>query len=167
VRRTGISAGAHHAAYHEAGHCIATLLAFRDAKWLPRPMPRSLIGYVEIVEDAPGQWSGNCVSQDIYSPNWSIDRLTEPYRPLMEWQVVIELAGGLAEAIHRGERNEPLWFATRHCGTGTDRRRATSVLTDLYHPISPANASRSVLLLNVHRGCCWQTGDTSKPWRPS
>ena len=112
---------------------FATVLAFRRAKWLPNPMPRSLISYVEMIEDTPGEWSGNCVSQDIYSPTWSLDRIAEILPPLMEAQIVIEMAGGIAEAIHRGERNQPFWFATRHCGTSTDRQRATAVLTDYYH----------------------------------
>jgi hypothetical protein len=26
-------------AYHESGHAVAAILAFRDAKWLPKPPP--------------------------------------------------------------------------------------------------------------------------------
>ena len=39
------------AAYHEAGHAVATVLAFRDAAWLPHPMPPLLVRHVEITED--------------------------------------------------------------------------------------------------------------------
>jgi len=46
----------------------------------------------------------------------------------MESQVVIELAGGIAEAAFRGERrpHEVLPFATRHCNIGTDSRQAAA-----------------------------------------
>ena len=89
--------------------------------------------YVEIIEDTPGQWSGNCFGLDIYSTAWSEDRIAEHYRDLMERQVVIELAGGVAEAIYRGERREEevLRFAIRHCCIGTDLKRARAVLGDL------------------------------------
>jgi hypothetical protein len=74
----------------------------------------------------PGQWSGNCFGLDIYSTAWSEDRIAEHYRDLMERQVVIELAGGVAEAIYRSERRkeEVLRFAIRHCCIGTDLKRA-------------------------------------------
>jgi hypothetical protein len=50
----------------------------------------------------------------------------------MEAQVVVELAGPLAEAIHRGEWRDTLAFATRHCGAAADRKRAKAVLDDLF-----------------------------------
>jgi hypothetical protein len=51
----------------------------------------------------------------------------------MEAQVVIELAGGIAEAIHRGEqhRSEVLAFAKAHCAIDVDLERAAAVLGDL------------------------------------
>ena len=59
--------------------------------------------------------------------------VAEHYRDPMERQVVIELAGGVAEAIYRGERRkeEVLRFAIRHCCIGTDLKRARAVLGDL------------------------------------
>src|SRR6478672_1394531 len=39
------------AAYHEAGHAVATVLAFRTAPWLPRPALRLPVQYIEIRED--------------------------------------------------------------------------------------------------------------------
>lgn len=70
---------------------------------------------------------------DIYSTRWSIARLAEPYRDLMEWQIVIELAGGIAEAIRRGERRrrEVMWFAAINCNIAVDLEQATAVLADL------------------------------------
>ena len=59
--------------------------------------------------------------------------VAEHYRDPMERQVVIELAGGVAEAIYRSERRkeEVLRFAIRHCCIGTDLKRARAVLGDL------------------------------------
>jgi hypothetical protein len=71
-------------AHHEAGHAVATVLAFRDAKWLPAPRPPMPVRYVEITENSPGEWTGNCQSRDIYSTKWGIDCVAEPYRPLMK-----------------------------------------------------------------------------------
>lgn len=48
---------------------------------------------------------------------WPVKSIAEPFRDLMESQVVIELAGGIAEACHRGERRRRaiLAFAESHC----------------------------------------------------
>jgi hypothetical protein len=45
---------------------------------------------------------------------------------------VIHLAGGIAEAIYRGEHREVLAFATRHCCMDTDRDRARAVMAHLF-----------------------------------
>jgi hypothetical protein len=76
---------------------------------------------------------GSCISPDIYSTRWPIGCIAEPYRDLMEWQVVVELAGGIAEAIHRGERRKQavLAFAESNCNTDVDLKRAAAVLADL------------------------------------
>ena len=60
---------------------------------------------------------GNCFGADIYSVRWPVKSIAEPFRDLMESQVVIELAGGIAEACHRGERRRRaiLAFAESHC----------------------------------------------------
>jgi hypothetical protein len=52
------------------------------------------------VESTPGEWIGNCVGTNIYSVAWSEDRIAPRYRDLMEWQIVIELAGGIALAVN-------------------------------------------------------------------
>ena len=116
-------------AHHEAGHAVATVLAFRDAAWLPKPMPPLLVRSIQITEDAPGQWNGGCVATNIYSTRWPIDAIAPRYRPLMEAQGVIELAGGVAEAICRGERRKHavLAFAESNCSIDVDRERAVLV----------------------------------------
>ena len=51
-------------AHHEAAHAVTTVLAFRESAWLPHQPPSPLIQYVEIIEHAPGRWSGNyCLGQ--------------------------------------------------------------------------------------------------------
>jgi hypothetical protein len=118
------------AAHHEAGHALAIVAAFRDAVWLPRPPPLLPVTYVEIVE-SPGE-TGGCVGANIYSVRWPIDCIAPPFRPLMEAQVIIELAGGGAEAFHRGAPpHEVLSFATAHCAIDVDLDRAAAVLGDL------------------------------------
>jgi hypothetical protein len=92
------------AAYHESGHAVATVLAFRDAAWLPHPAPPLPVRYVEVTEYGPGRWRGCCTSMNIYSLRWPIACIRDKrYVPLMEAQVVIHLAGGVAEAIHRDD----------------------------------------------------------------
>ena len=116
------------AAYHESGHAIATLWAFRRVTPLPNPRPRSPVAYVEIAND-----SGNCYSTDIYCCAWSEDRLTVTNRAAMEAQVIIELSGGIAEALHRGEwrKRAILGYSQRHCQCDTDLTKARAVLGDL------------------------------------
>ena len=130
------------AAFHEAGHAVATVLAFRTAKWLPKPMPRLPVRYIEITDATAGE-TGSCISADIYSMKWDISVLVPRYRPLMEAQVVIELAGGIAEAIFRGvrSRHEVLAFAESNCEMDADLERAAPVLRDLWrvtlYPFEP------------------------------
>jgi hypothetical protein len=64
-------------AHHEAGHAVATVLAFRNAAWLPNPPPPLPVRYIEIEETTPGRWSGVCVSSSIYSAQWPVDVLAE------------------------------------------------------------------------------------------
>ena len=51
----------------------------------------------------------------------------------MEWQIVIDMAGGIAEAIHRGERRQRqvFWFAMLNCGADGDLEDAEAVCADL------------------------------------
>jgi hypothetical protein len=130
MRQDELSAVAH----HEAGHACAALIAFKTAPWLPHPAPPLPVRYIEITEDAPGQWRGVCVATNIYSTRWPEDRVAPCYCDLMQRQIAIHFGGGIAEAVHRGERRgrAVLSFATRHCNADADLRRARTVLADLY-----------------------------------
>ena len=120
-------------AFHESGHALAVVLAFRNAAWLPRPAPPLLVRYLEITEHSPGQWGGCCVSPDVYSMKLPVYLIAPRYRPLMEAQLVIHLAGGISEAIYRGERDkrEVLAFAESNCAMDDDLSKAADVLGDL------------------------------------
>ena len=119
--------------FHEAGHAVGISVAFRDAAWLPYPPPPVRVRSVEVVESTPGQWTGNCVGTNIYSTAWPESRIAPRYRLLMEAQVSIHLAGGIAEAIHRGERRrrEVLAFAKLYCHADADLTLAAGVVADL------------------------------------
>jgi hypothetical protein len=118
------------AAYHEAAHAVATVIAFRTARWLPHPAPPLPVRVVEITQDASGYWIGNCTSSDIYSVTWQC--VTEQYRPLMQAQVTIHLAGGIAEAAHRNGLRNTLAFAKANCCMDHDLTQAHLVLGDLH-----------------------------------
>ena len=64
---------------------------------------------------------------------WPIDCIAPRFGPLMEAQVVVELAGGVAEAVFRGERRrqEVLAFAESNCCIDADLERAAAVLSEL------------------------------------
>jgi hypothetical protein len=135
------------AAYHESGHAVATVMAFRTAPWLPRSAPRLPVRYVEINDDG----CGNCFSSNIYKRSCIEPR----YQPLMEAQVVIELAGGTAEMIHRGEAQMAL--ATRRA-MDVDLAKAIALLdgdraklTGDRAPLSPFIDRTRVLLLEHWR----------------
>jgi hypothetical protein len=119
-------------AYHEAGHAVATVLAFERVRSpnLPPPPP---IKHVSILEDAAGKWSGICFGPQVYTTQWPDTRIGGQWRDAMEWQLVIDAAGGIAEAIHRGERNkrDMMWFAIFNCGTDGDLENMEAILTDL------------------------------------
>jgi hypothetical protein len=121
-------------AHHESGHAVAAVLAFTNAAWLPRPMPSVRVRSVEIREDAPGQWSGNCVATNVYSTGWPKQyRIAKPFRDLMERQIIIHYAGGVSESIYRGEsrRHAVLAFAKENCAADVDLQRAAAVIADL------------------------------------
>ena len=96
------------AAVHESGHAVAVVTAFRTAKWLPRSAPPLPVRYVEITENG----SGHCAAMNIYSATWDISVIAPRYRPLMEAQVCIHLAGGIAEGSIRA-----CDVGVRHCGS--------------------------------------------------
>jgi hypothetical protein len=144
-------------AHHEAGHAIAVTVAFRNAVWLPHPAPALPVHYVEITEDAPGHWSGGCLSEVVYSTAWPLACITEAYNPLMESQIVVNLGGGLAEAMFRGEtrEREALAFAELYCSMDDDLEQASDVL-DAMHRLTGYRlhakhfVERTLVLLQSH-----------------
>jgi hypothetical protein len=145
------------AAYHEAGHAVATMLAFRTAR-LPMRPPKRIIKFIEITaEGSNAQWGGLCFGPNIYAIEWPEGRIDWKYHEAMEWQIVIDLAGGIAEAISRGERRkkEIFWFAAFNCACGDDLKSAAAVLADLrkltghrYGERRFAERARDLLLAN-------------------
>jgi hypothetical protein len=91
------------------------------------------VAYLETLDDTPGQWSGACTAKNVYSVRWPIDCIAPRFRPLMGAQVVVHLAGGISEAIFRGERcqGEVLRLAEGHCCVDDDLTKATDVLAEL------------------------------------
>ncbi|MGY3131991.1 hypothetical protein ACVWZM_002673 [Bradyrhizobium sp. USDA 4501] len=144
------------AAYHEAGHAVASMVAFRTAK-LPMRPPKRIIKFIEITAAGGTAWGGLCFGPDIYAIEWPEARIDPIYREAMEWQVVIDLAGGISEAISRGERRkkEVFYFATFNCACGDDLKSAAAVLADLrkltgrqYGERRFAERARALLLAN-------------------
>ena len=116
-------------AIHECGHAVAITMAFRKARWLPKPPPRNPIHFVQIGANG----TGNCQASNVYTPGRS--PIDDDHFPLMTAQVIIEISGGISEALHHcGTRpnGSELWaFAEDRCGVGTDLMRAQAVLDDL------------------------------------
>ena len=95
--------------------------------------PAAVARQVHRDHETPPRWSGNCFATDVYSMKWPIDCIAPRFRPLMEAQVVIELAGGVAEAVFRGEQRKHaiLAFAVSNCAIDADLTRAAAVLSEL------------------------------------
>jgi hypothetical protein len=109
-------------AHHEAGHAVATIAAFRTAKWLPRRRPSVLVRSICL---DPDTHTGHCISVDIFNPSTN-----HPPR-LIQSQIAIHLAGGLAEAASAAEfatAADALAFAKDHCGMDVDLSRAVALL---------------------------------------
>ena len=140
------------AAYHEAGHAVAIVLAFRDAPWLPHRAPSLPVRFVEITDDG----GGNCAGMSVYSMQWSpFDVIKPRYRDLMERQVCIHLSGGISEAILCGVRGgrEALRFA--ESSMGVDLTKAEEVLRDIFrltgYRVGPQHyADRTLAMLEEH-----------------
>ena len=115
-------------AHHEAGHAVASVAAFMNCEPLPYPIPSPLVDYVEISKSG-----GSCFGPAIYSPEWPRWRLDERLCAAMEWQLIICLAGGIAEAIHHSERGLQgvLRFAMSDSGMVLDMADIVPVLADL------------------------------------
>ena len=119
------------AAHHEAGHAVATILGWRTARQ-PKPVPRPAVKFVEITEVEGGRWGGLWFSPQIYTTQWPAHlRINREFREAMEWQIICDLAGPVAEAIHRGRRRGLLHFAFHNCGSDGDFERSNAVLIDL------------------------------------
>jgi hypothetical protein len=134
------------AAFHESGHAVVTVRSFRDAHWLPKPPPLLPVRYVD-VRDGGG---GACVGANIYS---STSCIKERYRPLMEWQVMIYLAGGVADGLHRGE-------AATSKDMDNDLPKAWDLLDGgLRRLTGPSSRGQ--------RRCSLSIGEPSRHWHPS
>ena len=118
-------------AWHEAGHAVANVIAYRKAQ-LPGQV-RPSVKYAAIVREEDGKAGGNCYGGLVYHARYAARLPGWNWRDAMEWQIVIDMAGGVAEAIHRGERRqkEVFWFAMLNCGAGGDLEAAERTLEDL------------------------------------
>ena len=139
------------AAYHEAGHAVAIVLAFRTAPWLPHRAPSLPVRFVEITDDG----GGNCVGMSVYSMQWDIGVIKPRYRDLMERQVCIHLSGGISEAILSGVRGgrEALRFAEAHMDA--DLTKAEEVCRDIFrltgYRVGPQHyADRTLTMMLEH-----------------
>jgi hypothetical protein len=124
------------AAYHEAGHGVATLLGFRTVRspMLPPPVPVELMEVFTSENPHPYlRIEGKCYGPSTYAPEWPKRRIANEWREAMEWHILIMQAGGIAEAIYRGERRkrDVLYFAILNCGCRSDHEQVTKTLADL------------------------------------
>lgn len=119
-------------AYHEAGHAVAYVLAYRNVH-LPPLNPPPSVKHVSIVRQEDGKFGGLCFGSNVYRPEYAANLPQWPWQHAMEWQIMMNMAGGVAEAIHRGERRQRhvMWFALFDCGTESDLENAEKVLADL------------------------------------
>jgi hypothetical protein len=89
---------------------------------------------------------------NVYSLRWPIECITDRrYVPLMEAQVVIHVAGGVAESIHRGDD----LFDHDHCDNDLDA--AAAMLRELFratgvHYDPQCFSDRAFELLTTHWG---------------
>lgn len=115
-------------AWHEAGHAVA----YRRAHLPPSMSPLS-VKYAAVLREDNGKASGICFGSNVYMPEYAIQLPSWNWRDAMQWQIIANLAGGVAEAIHRGERRKQdvMWFALLNCGTEGDLEDADAVLADL------------------------------------
>src|SRR4029077_11474929 len=118
-------------AYHEAGHAVANVLAYREAH-LPKTSGPS-VKYASLIREADGKASGICFGAQVWHPRYAVMCPDWDWADAMGWEIVSLMAGGVAEAIHRGERRqcEVMWFALFNCGTDGDLDDAEATLADL------------------------------------
>lgn len=79
-----------------------------------------------------GGFGGVCFGANVYRPEYATRFPPWRWRDAMQWQIIIYMAGGVAEAIHRGEwlQQYIFWFAMQ-CGAGGDREAAEAIIADL------------------------------------
>ena len=119
-------------AYHEAGHAVANVLAYRNAQ--SRTASRCCrASNTPVTCTRKGKVGGLCFGSKVYRAEYAVQAPHWRWQDAMQWQIVIDMAGGAAEAIHRGERNKRglMWFALLNCGTDGDLEDADKVLADL------------------------------------
>ena len=120
------------AAYHEAGHAIMASLAWHHAKPQPHRDTTLAVKYVAVTEEKPNCSSGICFGPMIYHNEVDRDHMA---RDCMEWQVLMYMAGGIAEVIHFriGHKTGILKAVLRQNKTGVSKDRAgwNVVLGDL------------------------------------
>jgi hypothetical protein len=61
--------------FHEAGHALTTVIAFREAIWLPTRAPAWPVRCIEVHREGPGVWRGLCTATSIFSAAWPIEVL--------------------------------------------------------------------------------------------
>ena len=120
------------AAYHEAGHAVAWVLAWRLVRLPPdaTPSPELPVKYVKVFKGETGRWFGFCsVRNSLYPIKQPKEiRIAEKWRDALEWEIIFSLAGGIAEAIFCGKTEGKtmatsyqmaVYFAIDHCGMGS------------------------------------------------
>jgi hypothetical protein len=130
--RSGADPELANVAFHESGHAIVALLVFARAQWLPYGRPRLPVQRIEITEH-DGHYSGFCKGPDIYSTRWPEHRIHNRYRGLMEKQIMIHYAGGIASAILSGANPTPtlLRDAMADYGMIADMENVKPVIEDV------------------------------------
>ena len=119
-------------AYHEAGHAVANVLAYRNAQ-LPPSNDIPSVKYAASSARRMARPEASAAPRMSTGGEYVAQLPTWRWGDAMQWQIVIDMAGGVAEAIHRGERRqrEVFWFALINCGTDGDLENAEAVCADL------------------------------------
>lgn len=137
----------HLTSHHEAGHAVASLIAYRalrrDYAAFDRVFVRSDLS--SPYTDRKGRsidCTGACEGPDLYSPIFGLGMFfmtpapRETWRAeilqTMEWSMIISFAGPFAEAIARGSRSrrDKRWTALFACGAEADYDQAEAVVKD-------------------------------------
>jgi hypothetical protein len=133
----------HFVSHHEAGHAVASILAFRA---LGRSYPAFDRVFVRPDFSSPYidrkgrsiDCAGLCEGPNLYTPKIGLlvfnmePALQAEILQTMEWSMVISFAGPFAEAIAKGlrSRRDKRWTALFSSGAEEDYRQAEAVLAD-------------------------------------